>query len=378
MKIAHLMSHPTLNGVASSTKMLIDAQLQAGHEVMLVHPRDSWIETQSFAGPVVKLESTFKTWPADLRATGYAIQEWGRTLVHAHGSRGNKYAMIYRLADGVPTVMTAHARKYQIPWMFAHAVVGLSQQTTDYYLRRRLVLRRNIHVVPNVFDGAALSPVTAVSRYQARRTLGIKADALLLGSVGLVSRRKRQTDMVEVLRALVIAGHDAQLLVIGDLPTKPDVLNAFRKAVDDPVVAGRVHLTGHRSDAVSLIPAIDVYLCTSEAEEAPIAPLEAMAQGVPVISTDVGNMADLLLAGRIFAIGDIDGMVRAAELLLSDERLRWSEGAAARRTVLRTLSADLILPRIEAVYRAALRSAHDRGRKPSGSPADNWHSTPAE
>lgn len=120
MKIAHLISHHGLNGVATSTKTLIDQQILAGYDVMLVHPRKSWIGTQSFAGPLKMLASSFKTRPADLRDTGYPIRDWGRTLVHAHGSRANKMAMIFTLADGVPVVMTAHARQFQIPAVCPH------------------------------------------------------------------------------------------------------------------------------------------------------------------------------------------------------------------------------------------------------------------
>lgn len=372
MKIAHLVGHDSLNGVATSTKILIDEQIKAGHELMLVHPKKSWIGRQSFAGPIKMLESSFRTVPADLRATGYPIRDWGRTLVHAHGSRANKFLMIFTIADGAPAVMTAHSRQFQVPWRFAHAVVGLSRQTADYYTRRLLVPKSRMHVVPNMFDASALAPVSPQRRAEARQKLGIRQDALLLGSVGAVGRRKNQVDMVRILKRLVASGLDAELLVIGSLPSGKEAMPGWCEALADPAVAGRVHLPGKRADAVELEAAMDIFLFTSVVEEAPIAPLEAMAQEIPVISTDVGNMADLLPDERIFGLGNIGGIARAAERLARDENLRWQAGARDRAAVAEKLSPQKILPQMDAIYRAALARSHDRGWKYFKNPADRY------
>ncbi|NGO55608.1 glycosyltransferase family 4 protein [Allomesorhizobium camelthorni] len=378
MKIAHLVGHDSLNGVATSTKILIDAQIRAGHELMLVHPKKSWIGRQSFAGPVKMLESTFKTIPADLRATGYPIRDWGRTLVHAHGSRANKFLMVFTIADGVPAVMTAHSRQFQLPWRFAHAVVGLSRQTADYYTSRLLVPKSRMHVVPNMFDVSALAPVLPQKRGEARQKLGIRQDALLLGSIGAVSVRKNQIDMIRVLKRLVAAGVDAELLLIGGFSAKKEAMPGWYEALDNPAVDGRVHLAGRRADAVELAAAMDIFLFTSVVEEAPIAPLEAMGQEVPAVSTDVGNMATLLPAERIFAPGDVDAMARAVERLARDEGLRRQAGAFDRATVAEHLSPQNILPRIDAVYRAALARSRDRGWKYFKNPADRYVLDPGE
>lgn len=371
MKIAHLVSHASLNGVATSVKALIDEQLRSGHQVMLVHPRDSWIGEQRFAGPVERLESSFKTVPAELRATGYPIRDWGRTLVHAHGSRANKIAMVFTIADGVPAVMTAHSRQFQLPWRFAHAVIGLNQPTADYYTRRLLVSRRRMHVLPNMFDADALCPTSEKARAGARATLGIRNDAFLLGSVGLICDRKQQDDALRLLKRLVAKGVDAELLLIGDL-SKDNPIAGWQELVSDPAIEGRVHLPGSRLDAVQLVAGMDLFLCTSNAEQAPIAPLEAMAQEVPVISTDVGNMPEMLPKSRIFPIGDVDGMTNAAERLALDDELRRKAGATDRATVAERLSPAHIQPRIERVYRAALGRARDRGWKHFKNPQDRW------
>ncbi|MBB6464281.1 glycosyltransferase involved in cell wall biosynthesis [Aminobacter lissarensis] len=363
MKIAHLVGHGALNGVATSSRILIQAQLDAGHEVMLVHSLGSWIEHQKFEGPIQMMGSGFATTPKEIRRVGYAIRDWGEDVVHCHGSRGNKFGLVFRCAAGTPIVMTAHARQYQLPWLFAHEVIGLSQWTVDYYIRHWLVSRRHIHLLPNMFDVSRIEPVSAASRSQARAALGIRDDAFLIGSVGQLGGRKNQIDMVRVLRRLLDNGVDAELLVVGSTQQGNDIMAEWDGAIAAPEVEGRIHLPGLRSDALDLLPAFDVFLMTSRDEQAPIAPLEAMAAVLPVLSTRVGNMVDLLPAGQTFEVGDVAGMAEAA-LELRDEARRQAVGQAGRQEIARQLDPQRIVGEIDKIYRLAIdRSSKKRRQK---------------
>lgn len=362
LRIVHLVGHSALNGVATSVRGLIDAQLAAGHEVMLVHPLKSWIGGQSFVRPVTRLATNFSMKPRELGRVGSAIRGWDRGLLHAHGSGANKYAMVYRLIDGVPAVMTAHARKYQLPWMFAHGVIGLSEPTIAYYTSRLLVLRKRIFNIPNLFSTEGIEPVTASARSAARTILGLPSQGLLIGSVGGIDERKRQIDIVGVLGRLVRSGLDVRLALIGRPPRDPEVKRALEAAMRDDAVAGRIHLAGPRENAAALTAALDVYICASAVEEAPIAPVEAMARAVPVVSTRVGNMTDLLPADRLLAVGDVVGLADAVAMLLGDPRVAQATGLRDREAIAATLSPAIVLPRIEAVYRTAMAAARDRRR----------------
>ncbi|PWK72594.1 glycosyltransferase family 4 protein [Aminobacter sp. AP02] len=366
MKIAHMMSHGGLNGVSTSSMTLIQAQLDAGHEVMLVHTPNSWIDRQQFSGPLTKMASGFATKPDEIRRVGYAIRDWGSDVVHTHGSRANKFGLVFRCASGAPIVMTAHTRQFQLPWLFAHAVIAPSQQTADYYLSHWLVRRRNMHLVRHMFDVDSVATVTPQSRGAARADLGISASAFVVGSVGEITERKNQIDAVRILQGLVAAGVDAELLLVGGLSdfTRRDPWNA---AISDPAIAGRLHLTGERQDATALLHAMDVYLCTSKSEEGPIATLEAMATGLPVLSVDVGYSSALLrngINGWIFEHGDVGRMVETATRLATDAPLRETIGRAARKTVAERLAPQSIVPEIDAVYRVAVgRSGNGRRQK---------------
>lgn len=360
MKIAHLVGHGGLNGVATSSRMLIQAQLDAGHDIMLVQMKGSWIGGQPFNGRIRTVTSDLLSKPDELRRVGYAIRDWGEDVVHAHGSRANKFGLVFRCAAGTPVVMTAHARQFQLPWLFAHEVIAPSKWTADYYASHMLVARRHLHLIPNMFDTGSIAPATAERRSEARRALGIRDDAFLIGSVGHLSQRKNQLDMVGVLRGLLAGGVDAELLVIGADVDGVEPMPGWNAALAGSDVQGRVHLPGQRKDALNLLPAFDLFLMTSRDEQAPIAPLEAMAAEIAVLSTRVGNMVDLLPEERLFAVGDVEGMTAAA-LRLQDNALRATLGAQDRQTLGRKLAPPRIVSEIDGVYRLAMERA---GRGP--------------
>lgn len=360
MRIAHLVGHQGLNGVATSSRTLIQAQLDAGHEILLVHMERSWIGAQKFTGRIETMASEQVSTPAELRRVGYAVRDWGEDVVHTHGSRSNKFGLVFRCAAGTPIVMTAHARQFQLPWLFAHEVIAPSQWTADYYASRMLVVRRRLHVIPNMFDTGSIVPASAESRAAVRRVLGIREDAFLIGSVGHLSTRKNQIDMVAVLRGLLAAGVDAELLIVGDIEPGSEPMPGWDAAVGGADVRGRIHLPGQRNDATNLLPAFDAFLMTSRDEQAPIAPLEAMAAQIPVLSTRVGNMVDLLPAESLVAVGDVDGMT-AATLKLRDDALRVTLGVEGRLALIRDLAPQRIVGEIDKVYLKAIERA---GRSP--------------
>lgn len=362
MKIAHLLSHAGLNGVATSLHTLIQAQLRAGHEILLVHPTPSWIELQPFDRPVTTFTSHFPTTISELSRVGHLIRDWGEDVVHTHGSRANKFGMTYRLVAGTPTVMTAHARLFQIPWRFAHVVIAPSVPTAKYYRKRFLVADSSLTVVPHLFDVDPVVAATPATRAAARAELGLSPDAFVVGSVGEICDRKNQIDMLRILKRLVGKGVNAHLLLVGRMIQLTEAA-LWAEMASDPQIADRIHLVGQRADAVRLIHAMDVYLCTSKIEEGPVATLEAMASGVAVATVDVGYTSELLHDGengRMFPMGAVDEIADACAALSSDPALRDALGDRARATVASFLTADRIIPQVDAVYRQALSRS---GRK---------------
>lgn len=193
MRIAHIVAHGGLNGVATSCKTLIEAQLAAGHDMLLATFPNAWLSQNLDLSQITLLESNLKTRPNEIARVGFAIRDWGCDVVHCHGSKANKYGLVYRFTSRTPIVATAHASLFQLPWRWMSAVIAPSISTADYHRRVNWVTRSRLHLVTNAVSSSTALPVEqAVSRQEARRKLDIADDELVVGCVGVVSARKNQ------------------------------------------------------------------------------------------------------------------------------------------------------------------------------------------
>jgi glycosyltransferase involved in cell wall biosynthesis len=104
----------------------------------------------------------------------------------------------------------------------------------------------------------------------------------------------------------------------------------------------------------ALLRSAAAFVLPSYCEGMPMSVLESMAVGMPVVTTSVGGIPELVtdgVEGRLVAAGDIDALSEAIETLLSSHDLRRQMGIAARRKVEEMFSDAGILPQLERLYR---------------------------
>ena len=119
-----------------------------------------------------------------------------------------------------------------------------------------------------------------------RRELGIPEGAPVVGTVGHLRAEKRFERLLDACAALP----DVHVLIVGEGETRP----ILEERAARPDLAGRVHLAGYRPDPHRFYRAMDVFAITSDTEQMPVSLLEAMATGLPVVSTDVGDIRNVL------------------------------------------------------------------------------------
>lgn len=365
MRIAHMVSHGGLNGVATSSRTLIEAQRAAGHDVFLVAWPQSWLAANLDLAPnldldgITLMESRFKTRPKEIARVGYAIRDWGCDVVHCHGSKANKFGLVYRFAGAVPVVATAHAALFQLPWRWFSAVIAPSQATADYHACFNLVPRRRIHLVNNAVPVPASGESGAASRRKARLALGLDDTEFVIGSVGAVGSRKNQVDL---LRAMALLPDDlgpVTLVLIGDLAQDHEPMPGWNEALAAASRRHRIVLAGQRNNGAALTAGFDLFGFVSHMEQGPIAPLEAMANAIPVLTFRVGNLPEIIeheRTGFLVDQGDVTGFARlVAELVRDRSRLR-QVGENARQFILANLSPAAMERETAAVYRAVIGS----------------------
>lgn len=182
-----------------------------------------------------------------------------------------------------------------------------------------------------------------------RDRVGIPQESPLLGSVGRLATQKRYDRLVPVLEALP----EAHALVAGEGPER----RALERLAERAGVADRLHLPGHQEEVGPALDAMDVFVLVSDREGMSNAMLEALAAGVPVLSTDVSGAREALEPGTGGAapgvvVGLEPGALEAVlrELLEDRDRLR-AMSDAARRVARERFGVERMLDEWERVLR---------------------------
>lgn len=290
-------------------------------------------------------------------------------LLHSHKFGSNAWGALLSRTARVPLVVHEHnfsetptrvRRVLDRHWIASRAgrVLCVSDSVADVE-RACGVPERLIEVVPN---GVRLD--AAWPRGAARAELGIDARSFTVGIVGRLRPEKAHDVLLEAVASVARAGRDLRLCVVGDGPCRAELqLQAARLGID-----GRVTWAGERRDAATLAAAFDVSVISSHWEGMPLAALEGMAAGVPLVATSVGGLTTLLAdgAGLLVPPADPAALAAALDRLITDADRRARLGAAGRTRVAEHYSFDGMVRRVQQVYAAVLaerspRSAADRG-----------------
>ncbi len=211
-------------------------------------------------------------------------------------------------------------------------------------------------VIPNGFDVEAFRP-DREAREQVRRQLGIGADTIL---IGLVARFDPPKDHLNFVRAAAIVGArqpQAQFVLCG---RDVDWDNAeLTRWIDEKGLRSRVHLLGNRKDVAKIMASLDVAVSSSRIEGFPNAVGEAMAAGVPVVVTDVGDSRHLVgVAGELAPASDAETLAGGIDRLCgAGPKARSEVGAACRKRVAEYFSLSAVTRQYEQLYESLAETA---------------------
>jgi glycosyltransferase involved in cell wall biosynthesis len=168
-----------------------------------------------------------------------------------------------------------------------------------------------------------------------------------------------EKDLETWLRAAALVARQypqAQFVLVGE--GKDGItLDQLRLLSDELGIANRVHFPGYREHLLPVYAAFDIFVLSSRREGLPNSILEAMAMGVPVVTTDVAGAKELVLheqTGYVLPQGDVNGLARAIITLVANEALRQRMSQAGRERVECEFSFPTRLQRVEALYERVL------------------------
>jgi glycosyltransferase involved in cell wall biosynthesis/serine acetyltransferase len=213
-----------------------------------------------------------------------------------------------------------------------HRPILTVSDNTRQRLIRGGVDPRGIKVLPNGIDTAiwnrrSASPVL-------RQELGLPPGGILVGTVARITYDKDLPTFYKVVERVTQRFPSVRFVIVGD--GYGNELAEARAEVERMGLGNRIHLTGHRSDLKNVYCSLDLFLMTSRTEGMPNTVLEAMALELPVVSTNIGGVPELVIDGETGFLcppGDAAALAEAVCRLLSDDELRRKFAQVARQRV---------------------------------------------
>lgn len=166
-------------------------------------------------------------------------------------------------------------------------------------------------------------------RAEVREELGLGEDTVAICTVANLRWQKAYPDLLAAAQIVIDEGFDVTFLAAGQGPLEEEI----RKLRDDLHLTDRFRLLGYRADVHRLLAGMDIFAMASLYEGYPIAVMEAMAAGLPVVATDAGSIGEAVsdgVDGFVVATGQPNQLAAALRKLLGDPDLRQRMSVAAR------------------------------------------------
>lgn len=269
----------------------------------------------------------------------WALRRFGPDMIHAHSGTWFPSTISKLVLPATKLIYTEHGRYPPEPLSRAvidricyHITASTTavSPTVSQYMQSYLRLTNPPMVIPNGIDLDEYLSIDNHHRTLLRESWRVGEEACLFISVGRFVEAKNHTMLLTaVQRALKIAPI-IRLLLVGKGPLEEEL----REQAEALGIASKVIFAGFRDDVASCLGAADCFVLSSKTEGHPIALLEAMASGLPTISTDVGGIADALglpPAGILVGPGDIGELAKAMVRFACDSGARMQLATYARQ-----------------------------------------------
>lgn len=272
------------------------------------------------------------------------------------------------LLAGVRVVYTEHAKHSleQQPMLrrmvrlcapFLHAVTCVSENLKSFMVERVGINARRIQVIPN---GVDLGRFTQVEPNPEARGLLPESwggpDITVFGNVARFSEAKDHPGLLRAFDAVRRRHPGARLLLVGDGETRPGI----ESLIGELGLGEFVRLTGMRRDVPALLGLMDVFVLSSMREGMPISVLEAMAAGLPVLTTDVGGIGEVVQDGvtaKVVAPRDVQALAGGLAWMVENAAARADMAARGKALIHGQYGHERMVARYSNLYA-------DAGRRP--------------
>ncbi|MGQ0591673.1 MAG: glycosyltransferase [Gammaproteobacteria bacterium] len=273
-------------------------------------------------------------------------------VVHTHMFWANVYGVLAATLAAVPAIVTCeHGRNpWKRRWHYA-----IERHIVSPLANRRVCVSPDILRVRRDVDGVPASKLLYIPNGTEMGTPVVSepAGCYTFGTVGRLVEAKDYPTLIRAIGLLRDKGYDVELYIVGDGPER----NRLEAEISALRLASIIHIVGFQDDIHSWLRRFHIFVLSSLREGQPMALLEAMALGLPIVATHVGGIPDTIAAGSeglLVAPGDPVVLAEAMEALILDERRRTALGKSAYARCRADFSIQSVSDRYMELYRSIL------------------------
>jgi glycosyltransferase involved in cell wall biosynthesis len=361
---------PPAGGVPAHVRDVAEELTARGHEIVVVGPPDARergrIERSGVLYVPLPIIGTMLAPRADahfMRALAGVLRKVRPDIVHVHAQKAGILGRLVALRLGIPAIYTPNSFVYrtqrlrprrgarvreivnrEVERMLGRrsaAIVAVANEEREAAIADRIVGADRVHTI---YNGVTCDLTIAVNP----ELLAFKGEHVLFGLVAALRDQKGLPTLLQALPQLHDLTDRMRFAIVGNGPMEQEVRAAVADGLSDFVgcFAFTEPMEAH-------LAALDVFVLPSYWEGLPIAALEAMCMGLPVIATAVNGTPEAVLheqTGLIVAPHDAGALARAIRELVDDAERRASMGSAGRERVRATFNTQRMVDELEALY----------------------------
>jgi len=245
-------------------------------------------------------------------------RKFAKTPFHIHAERGTVLGRVR--AGGLRHWLRARAMAFAISRV--DKVISNSCAVALRVQQRCGYSEKNIEIIPNGVPELRLTDREKI-RHHLRSSLGLTLESVLIGSVGRLEKVKGYEIAIRSFAELLSHQQDVHLVLVGEGSER----NNLTTLANDLGVSSNVHFVGRQENVDHWLTAMDVYVNSSLSEGMSQSIIEAMAAGLPIVATDVGDTREVLgpanrSAGICVRAADPSVLTKALMQLATNPNLR--------------------------------------------------------
>ena len=367
MNILIVESSRAVGGQELAVLLHAERLVKRGHRVRLVLEPQSPIMAMAHERELPVEPFLMQRWrmPLSILAFRRLLRRERPDIVHVNSSRDSWLAALAtRLSLSRPKVV--RTRHISAPltnnWathllyrrLFDMVIVTGGERNRQDLIHRDGIAADRVAAFPIGLDVEHFSP--AKPRKDIRAELGVPSRHLLVGIISYLRDYKGHRYFVEAAAKVLKEQQGVTFLIVGEGPEEQNL----RAQIERLGLTAEVRMLGFRDDLLDVFRSLDIFVIpTVEGDTIPQVLMQALAIGLPVVSTTTGSIPDVVIDGKsgfIVAPRDVDALADRIRRLLNDPLLRKRMGESGRQRVEGSYSIDRMVEELERVYRRVIAS----------------------